>query len=143
MSTPMEFPATADPLYLLNDEVGTLALTDQLSARQAQLHAVTFGSSGDAFRRLSPTYQENYLWACAMIAEEVRELFAALRARLGDQLGQRLEFFAVEVGHGPELHASVAPADELVALMAGHGRGGRPRSRGGRRSAGSRRRQGP
>ncbi|MBS0355478.1 MAG: hypothetical protein JSR83_16455 [Proteobacteria bacterium] len=84
MSTPMEFPATADPLYLLNDEVGTLALTDQLSARQAQLQAllaVTFGSSGDAFRRLSPTYQDNYLWACAMIAEEVQELFKALRAR--------------------------------------------------------------
>lgn len=84
MSTTMRFPTTTDPLYLLNDDVGSMALVDQLSARQMQLQALlarTFGDSGDAFRRLNPTLQDNYLWACFMIAEEMRELSEALRVR--------------------------------------------------------------
>ena len=84
MRTPMTFPAPASPLYLLADEADALALTDQLTARQAQLQALlamTRGNAGDVFRRMGAEYQENYLWACSMIADETRELVEAIEAR--------------------------------------------------------------
>jgi hypothetical protein len=84
MSTPLSFPAPAGPLYQLAEEANALALVDQLSARQVQLQsllAMTYGDAGDAFRRLNPTLQDNYLWACSMMAREIGDLFAALRAR--------------------------------------------------------------
>lgn len=84
MNTPMNFTAPADPLYVLSDSVGALALIDQLTARQAQLQALlamTRGNAGDVFRRMDAEYQENYLWACGMIADEARQLMEAILAR--------------------------------------------------------------
>lgn len=84
MSTPMAFPAPASPVYLLADEADCLALTDQLTARQAQLQALlamTRGNAGDVFRRMDAAHQENYLWACSMIADEARELMEAIQTR--------------------------------------------------------------
>lgn len=84
MRAPMTFPAPASPVYLLADEADASALTDQLTARQAQLQALlamTRGNAGDVFRRMGTEYQENYLWACAMIADEARELMDAIQAR--------------------------------------------------------------
>lgn len=82
MNTPLAFPAPASPVYQFADNVDTLALTDQLTARQAQLHALlamTHGNAGDTFRRMNADQQEHYLWACAMIADEARELTQAIR----------------------------------------------------------------
>lgn len=84
MSTPMRFPAPASPIYVLASTADALALTDQLTARQAQLQALlamTHGNAGDVFRRMDADGQENYLWACAMIAREIRELMEAIHAR--------------------------------------------------------------
>ncbi|MBS0371818.1 MAG: hypothetical protein JSS57_21765 [Proteobacteria bacterium] len=84
MRTQMHFPASSSPLYLLADDVSVLTLIDQMSARQAQLQALlamTCGAQADGFRRLNPSYQDNYLWACSMLAEELRELGEALQAR--------------------------------------------------------------
>lgn len=84
MSTPMRFPAPASPIYVLASTADALALTDQLTARQAQLQALlamTHGNAGDVFRRMDVDGQENYLWACAMIAGELRELMEAIQTR--------------------------------------------------------------
>jgi len=81
MNTPLAFPAPASPVYQFADNVDTLALTDQLTARQAQLQALlamTHGNAGDTFRRMNADQQEHYLWACAMIADEARELTQAI-----------------------------------------------------------------
>ncbi|WP_079433281.1 hypothetical protein [Zoogloea sp. LCSB751] len=82
MNTPMAFPAPTGPLYHLDGNANPLALTDQLTARQSQLQALlamTHGNAGDVFRRMDASYQENYLWACAMIADEARELTQAIQ----------------------------------------------------------------
>ncbi|WP_079433285.1 hypothetical protein [Zoogloea sp. LCSB751] len=81
MNTPLAFPAPASPVYQFADNVDNLALTDQLTARQAQLQALlamTHGNAGDTFRRMNVDQQEHYLWACAMIADEARELTNAI-----------------------------------------------------------------
>ena len=83
MNTPLSFPAPAGTFYRLAEEANALAIVDQLSARQVQLLsllAMTYGDAGDAFRRMNPTLQDNYLWACSMLAQEMRDLFEALRA---------------------------------------------------------------
>ncbi|MBS0370121.1 MAG: hypothetical protein JSS57_13065 [Proteobacteria bacterium] len=40
MNTPMQFPSSSDTLYELTDSANAMALTDQLTARLAQLHAM-------------------------------------------------------------------------------------------------------
>lgn len=84
MSHALSFPAPGEGLYRLADDVGRMALFDQLSARQQQLHALLAMTCGDAwevFRQQAPSQQENYLWACTMIAAEARDLIEALQAR--------------------------------------------------------------
>ncbi|MBS0355444.1 MAG: hypothetical protein JSR83_16280 [Proteobacteria bacterium] len=86
MSTAMNFPAPGDRLYVLAYDADTLTLTDQLSARQAQLQALlamTRGNAGEVFRRMDAELQENYLWACGMIADEARELMVLIQRREG------------------------------------------------------------
>jgi hypothetical protein len=92
MSTPMRFPAPASPIYVLACTADALALTDQLTARQAQLQALlamTHGNAGDVFRRMDADCQENYLWACAMIAREVGELMEAIHTRRSERREER------------------------------------------------------
>ncbi|WP_139379447.1 hypothetical protein [Zoogloea sp. LCSB751] len=84
MNAPMNFPAPSAPLYVLADNVDTLTLVDQLSARLAQLQALlamTRGNAGDVFRRMDAENQEHYLWACGMIADEARELMGRIEGR--------------------------------------------------------------
>ncbi|RTL37022.1 MAG: hypothetical protein EKK49_05970 [Rhodocyclaceae bacterium] len=59
---------------------------------QAQLQALlamTHGNAGDVFRRMDADCQENYLWACAMIAGEMRELTEAIHARRAERREER------------------------------------------------------
>ncbi|MBS0355921.1 MAG: hypothetical protein JSR83_18705 [Proteobacteria bacterium] len=84
MNTPMQFPSSSDTLYELTDSANAMALTDQLTARLAQLHAMlsaTHGNAGDTFRHLCHEHQEHYMWACYMLAGETRELMTALVER--------------------------------------------------------------
>lgn len=84
MNTPLNFPAPAAPLYVLADNVDTLTLVDQLSARLAQLQAMlamTRSNAGEMFRRMDAEYQEHYLWACGMIADEARDLMRMVEGR--------------------------------------------------------------
>lgn len=81
MSTPMTFTSAGGGLYRLDGKASTMAIADQLQARQAQLQAMlimTCGEQGEAFRGLDDTHQDNYLWACSMIAREAKELTDAL-----------------------------------------------------------------
>jgi len=84
MNTPLNFPAPAAPLYVLANNVDTLTLVDQLSARLAQLQAMlamTRSNAGEMFRRMDAEYQEHYLWACGMIADEARDLMRMVEGR--------------------------------------------------------------
>ncbi|MBS0370119.1 MAG: hypothetical protein JSS57_13055 [Proteobacteria bacterium] len=84
MNTPMQFPSPSDTLYELTDSASAMVLTDQLTARLAQLHAMlsaTHGNAGDTFRHLCHEHQEHYMWACYMLAGETRELMTALVER--------------------------------------------------------------
>lgn len=77
MSTQMTFPVTPDPLYILADGVSSIAIADQLSARQHQLDALlsmTYGEQGTAFRMLSDDVQENFMWACNSLFDEIHQL---------------------------------------------------------------------
>ena len=56
---------------------------DALSKKTAQLSALlymTYGEGGDAFRRVSDAFQDDYMWACADLASEVRVLSQKLAA---------------------------------------------------------------
>ena len=56
---------------------------DALSQKTAQLDALlymTYGEGVEVFRRSSDTVQDNYLWACAEIASEVRKLAQRLNS---------------------------------------------------------------
>lgn len=84
MSAQMTFPSSPDALYNLDSHADAEAIADQLLARQSQLQALlamTYGDAGEVFRRLNHTHQDNYLWACSMIAHEAQELTDALQAR--------------------------------------------------------------
>lgn len=84
MNARMTFPSTPEVLYYLDSHTDALAIADQLSARQSQLQALlamTIGDAGAAFRSLSDEHQDNYLWACEMLAREAQELTDALQAR--------------------------------------------------------------
>lgn len=84
MSARMTFPSSPDALYHLDSHADAESIADQLLARQSQLQALlamTYGDAGEVFRRLNHTHQDNYLWACSMIAHEAQELTDALQAR--------------------------------------------------------------
>jgi hypothetical protein len=49
---------------------------------------MTFGDTGEALRSLSDDVQDNYMWACSMIAHEIRELSEALQIRQAAEKGQ-------------------------------------------------------
>ena len=90
MKTPLTFTASG-PAYGFAPGVETGDIVDQLNARQIQLEAMlamTFGDTGEALRRLSDGVQDNYMWACSMIAHEIRELTEALQVRQAAERGQ-------------------------------------------------------
>lgn len=80
MSPNLTFTAS-DRLYSLHSNVNALTVTDQLTARLAQLTALlamTRGEQGKAFRLMNDQWQDSFMWACGMMAMEVQELFGIL-----------------------------------------------------------------
>ena len=72
---------TASPgLYSIAGDTADMA--NHISARLAQLEAMlnaTYGDSGQGFRDdLTEAVQDNYMWACAMMAGEIRQLFEVM-----------------------------------------------------------------
>lgn len=90
MKTPLTFTA-AGPVYDFAPGVKACDISDQLYARQAQLEgllAMTHGEGGEAFRGMAHNLQDGFMWACSMIAHEVRELTEALQERQEAERGQ-------------------------------------------------------
>jgi len=80
VKAPLTFTA-AGPVYGFVPGVEAGDISYQRAARQAQLEALlamTCGETGEAFRIMSDDLQDAYMWACSMIAQEVRELTGAL-----------------------------------------------------------------
>lgn len=70
------FTASAG-LYQLKHGVNKTDIHDQLAARLAQLSAMldcTYGCGAETFQNWSFHIKDNYMWACASIAKECREL---------------------------------------------------------------------
>lgn len=64
-------------------------LEDQMNMRIGQLQAMlamTYGEPGEAFRRMNAEIQENYLWACTTMVNEIAQL-SAVRGEHGDDAG--------------------------------------------------------
>ncbi len=77
-------PLTTHPLYAIAEGVTIGNLEDLMGARLDQLQAMltmTYGESGEDFRRNNDTLQESYMWACFMASNECRELFRQIEAR--------------------------------------------------------------
>lgn len=71
------FAAPASPFYLLHGDVTAMDAQDQLNARLLQLSAMltmTCGAGFETFSNWSNEVQQNYLWACSMMADECKEL---------------------------------------------------------------------
>lgn len=59
----------------------TVDTINQMTAKTAQLVALltnTYGGGGESFRCMNDRQQDNYLWACAEIAEEIDLLASGL-----------------------------------------------------------------
>ena len=63
-----------NPFYQLHDTVTSEVIINQLNARLGQLKAMLIMTCGDGpedgFNGWSHTLKNDYLWACAMLAEE-------------------------------------------------------------------------
>lgn len=69
--------ATTGGLYALAPGVDAMDIHDQLAARLGQLRAMLVMIQDDGselLNRLSPAFQQNYFWACAMLAAESQDL---------------------------------------------------------------------
>ncbi len=90
MKTPLTFQA-AGPVFGFVPGVEAGDIVDQLAARQSPLEALlamTHGEAGEAFRAMSDALQDGFMWACSMIAREVRGLTDALEERQVAERGQ-------------------------------------------------------
>jgi len=67
----------ARSIYQANPDAATEDVTDHLNAKLGQLSAMLhliFGEGLGHFNNMSDTIKDNYLWSCAMIADECKEL---------------------------------------------------------------------
>ena len=90
MKTRLTFTA-AGPVYGFVPSAEAGDISDHRAARQAQLEALlsmTYGETGEGFRTMSDDMQEAYMWACSMIAREIRDLTDALEERRAAERGQ-------------------------------------------------------
>jgi hypothetical protein len=72
----MKSPA-ARPLYALAVGARRIDISEQISVRLDQLVALlsmTYGEQGEAFRNMPDHVQDNFMWNCLSMAEEVCEL---------------------------------------------------------------------
>ena len=73
---PLAFTA-ASGLYAIAAGAHKMHAMDQLSARVSQLEALLEMATGlgfEAFSEMDDDRRESYLWCCAMLAKECREL---------------------------------------------------------------------
>lgn len=73
----IHFAAARGQFYLLHGEASTMDVKDHLGARLSQLSAMLImihGGGFDSFCQWSEEIQQNYLWACSMLADECKEL---------------------------------------------------------------------
>lgn len=71
----LRFP-TSHSLYQLNPSADNSEIYDQLSARLSQLTAMltmVHGNGFESFSQWNDEIQDNYLWACTMLATECRD----------------------------------------------------------------------
>ena len=90
MKTPLTFQA-AGPVFGFVPGVEAGDIASRLAARQAQLEALllmTYGETGEGFRTMSDDLQEAYMWACSMMAREIRDLTDALEEHRAAERGQ-------------------------------------------------------
>lgn len=67
----------ANAIYQANPDAAAGDISDHLNAKLGQLSAMLhliFGEGLGRFNNMSDTIQDNYLWSCAMIADECKEL---------------------------------------------------------------------
>jgi hypothetical protein len=77
--TAFNYPSAVAPVYAIAEGASAGDLCNHLDTRLAHLSAlleVAYGGGGEAFRGYSDEIQDQYLWACAQLADECRELFA-------------------------------------------------------------------
>jgi len=82
--TAFNFPSAVAPVYATAEGASVGDLSDYLDTRLAHLSAlleVAYGGGGEAFRGYSDAIQDQYLWACAQLADECRELFPQVMAK--------------------------------------------------------------
>lgn len=75
-NTDLTFTA-AGPIYQAKPDASTDSITNHLGAKLAQLSAMlhlVYGEGLERFNNMNDTIQDNYLWSCAMIADECKEL---------------------------------------------------------------------
>ncbi len=64
-------------IYQAKPDAATEDITDHLNAKLGQLSAMLhliFGEGLERFTSMNDAIQDNYLWSCAMIADECKEL---------------------------------------------------------------------
>ncbi len=67
----------ARAIYQTKSDAATEDITDHLNAKLGQLSAMLhliFGEGLERFTNMNDTIQDNYLWSCAMVADECKEL---------------------------------------------------------------------
>lgn len=82
--TAFNFPSAVAPVYAIAEGVSAGDLSDHLDNRLAHLSALlmmTYGDGGEAFRGYNDQIQDEFMWACAQLADECRELFPQVMAK--------------------------------------------------------------
>lgn len=81
---PFNFPSEVVRVYQIVDGAKAFDIEFMLETRLSQLDAmlsVIYGAGGEAFRENNDTIQDNYLWACSVMATECKELFKQVSVR--------------------------------------------------------------
>lgn len=69
-------------LYQLRPEADQAEILEQLDTRLTQLSAmltIVYGNGGETFRVWNDDIQDNFLWACQMLALECKDLAGHLK----------------------------------------------------------------
>jgi hypothetical protein len=67
----------ASAIYQANPDAAPCDITDHMNAKLGQLSAMLhliFGEGLGRFNNMGDAIQDNYLWSCAMITDECKEL---------------------------------------------------------------------
>ena len=74
---PFKYTPAGINAYALNTGVSDTDLRSLIGARMTQLDAMlvmTFGECGESLRAMSGSLQDNYMWACSSMLDEIRAL---------------------------------------------------------------------